>query len=188
MMISRHSLTKHVVVVVVDAVAPEVDHPESRTRPVEVDHGPECLPGVDAEVKDPEVLPVEAVMEVAVPREVVMNDSSLNGVTLSETLGPVTGLHREVGTGVFRQVPKSGRVVSRDPDPDDAVPELGDLRQLDVDSFADLFEERAKICLIKDLQIMDLSFPRIGLKYVEKRLQRAFLTSNVGLNSRRRFM
>ncbi len=138
-MISRHSLTEHVVVVVVDAVAPEVDHPESRARPVEVDHGPEGLPGVDAEVKDAEVLPVETVMEVPVSREVVVDDAALNGVSLSETLGPVTGFHGQVGTGVFRQVPKSGRVVSRDPDPDDAVPELGDLRQLDVDSFADLF-------------------------------------------------
>ncbi len=145
-MISRHSLTKHAVVVVVDAVAPEVDHPESRARPVEVDHGPEGLPGVDAEVKDSEVLAIEAVMEVAVPREVVVDDPALNGVTFSETLGPVTGLHCEVGTRVFRQVPKSGRVVSRDTDPDDPVPELGDLRQLDVDSFADLFVERAKIC------------------------------------------
>jgi hypothetical protein len=145
-MISRHSLTENIVVVVVDAVAPEVDHPESRARPVEVDHGPEGLPGVDAEVKDSEVFPVEAVMEVAVPREVVVDDAALNGVTLSETLGPVTGLHGQVGTSVFRQVPESGRVVSRDPDPDDPVPELGDFRQLDIDSFADLFEERAKIC------------------------------------------
>ncbi len=102
LLISRHSLTEHAVVVVVDAVAPEVDHPESRARAVEVDHGPEGLPGVDAEVKDSEVLPVEAVMEVAVPREVVVDDSALHGVPFSETLGPVSGLHGQVGTGMFR--------------------------------------------------------------------------------------
>jgi len=105
------SLRLQGVVVALDQLASEVDHAQGGTGTVQVDHGPQRLPGVDAEVKNAEVFPVEAVVNIPIPGNVKMDHPALNNQLLPEALGPVAWFHGKVWTGVFRQVSYAGGVV-----------------------------------------------------------------------------
>ncbi len=74
-----------------------------RAVAVQIDEAPERLPRVNAGEEDPLVAPVHAEVDVAVGREVVVDERVGLGVALGEGLGPVAGLPGQIGAGVLGQ-------------------------------------------------------------------------------------
>ncbi len=72
-----------------------------RAVAVQIDEAPERLPRVHAGEEDPFVASVHAEVDVAVGREVVVDERVGLGVALGQRLGPVAGLPGQVRAGVL---------------------------------------------------------------------------------------
>ena len=82
---------------------PHVHELHGGAVPVEVDHAPERLAGVEAAEEEALVGPIDPVVDVSPGSEVVVDQSVGLRVLLRQSLRPEPGLPREVGTGVLGQ-------------------------------------------------------------------------------------